>query len=347
MRRWFLIVVFALVALLVGGLLVYSQYIQPVFFAPNVTVYKSSQRLSIRTGTSFQALVHQLDSLGIIADTSSFTSCAQYLKYGARVRPGQYLLEDGWSNLTLVRLLRAGAQTPIKLVIHNVRTLDELAGKIGKQIEPDSLEIWEAFIQSREIIPQATPGEDSMMCLFLPNTYEVYWTIKPDELLERMVKEYDRFWTTERRLQATRSGYTPNQIYILASIVEKETLVSDEKATIAGVYLNRLERGIPLQADPTVVFAKGDFSTGRVLFRDLEIDSPYNTYLYPGLPPGPICMPEPGTILATLQAEQHSYIYFCAKPDRSGRHAFARTLAAHNDNARSYQRWLNEQRIFR
>ncbi|MCF8236573.1 MAG: endolytic transglycosylase MltG [Saprospiraceae bacterium] len=347
MRRWFLIVVFALVALLMGGLLIYSQYIEPVFFAPNVQMSPSTQRLSIRTGTTFEGLVRQLDSLGIIADTASFTSCARYLKYGARVRPGQYRLEDGWSNLTLVRLLRSGAQSPIKLVIHNVRTLDELAGKIGHQIEPDSLEIWDAFRNSRQIIPESSAGEDSLMCLFLPNTYEVYWTIKPEELLVRMVEEYNRFWTPERIEQATQAGYTPNQIYILASIVEKETLVKDEKATIARVYLNRLERGIPLQADPTVVFAKGDFSTGRVLFSDLEIDSPYNTYKYPGLPPGPICMPEPGTILATLQAEKHEYIYFCAKPDRSGRHTFARTLAAHNANARNYQHWLNEQRIFR
>ncbi len=347
MRRWFLILVFALVALLMGGLLIYTQYVQPVFFSPNVQLSEPKEKLFIRTGTSFQALVHQLDSLNILEDTASFTSCARYLKYGARVRPGQYVLEDGWNNLTLVRLLRAGAQSPIKLVIHNVRTLDELAGKIGRQIEPDSLEILEAFHHSREIIPDASPGEDSLMCLFLPNTYEVYWTITASELLERMVKEYDRFWTPERQQLANKAGYTPNQIYILASIVEKETLVRDEKATIAGVYLNRLARGIPLQADPTVVFARGDFSAGRVLFSDLEIDSPYNTYKYPGLPPGPICMPEPGTIQATLQAEQHGYIYFCAKADRSGRHAFARTLAAHNENARTYQRWLNEQRIFR
>ena len=145
---------------------------------------------------------------------------------------------------------------------------------------------------------------------------------------------------------ATSAGLTPNQIYILASIVEKETLVQDEKSTIAGVYMNRLRQGIPLQADPTVVFARQDFSARRVLFSDLEIDSPYNTYKYAGLPPGPICMPQQSTLLATLNAEQHQYIYFCAKADGSGRHAFAKTLAAHNRNARDYQQWLNARQIY-
>ncbi len=346
MRRFWWILLF-LVGLISCGLSFWFLYVHPVFFAANVQWPEKKERLVIRTGTTFQELLDQLGELKIIRDTSTFRRCANYLNFGAKIKPGKYEVNDGWSNMILIRLLRSGAQSPIKMVIHNVRTLDELTGKIAQQLEVDSLDIDQALKNSRTILPDASPGEDSLLCLFLPNTYEVYWTIKPDELLRRMWKEYNRFWSAERKDQALQIGYTPNQIYILASIVEKETLASAEKSTIAGVYVNRLHDGIPLQADPTVVFAKGDFSTGRVLFKDLEIDSPYNTYLYAGLPPGPICMPEPSTIDATLHAEKHNYIYFCAKSDRSGRHVFAKTLAAHNENARVYQQWLNQNKIFK
>lgn len=329
------------------ALLVWFLYIQPIFIAGNVQWPDEEKYFTIPTGTTFQQLLNQLEKEDILADTASFRRCAAYLHYGDQVKPGKYLLQDNWSNLTFIRLLRSGAQSPIKLVIHNVRTLDELAGKIGQQLELDSTDMTDALSMSRSLVPEATPGEDSLLCLFLPNTYEVYWTITAQELLERMWKEYNRFWTEARKSLAQQTGFTPNQIYILASIVEKETLASAEKSIIAGVYLNRLHQGIPLQADPTVVFAKGDFTTGRVLFKDLEIDSPYNTYIYSGLPPGPICIPEPSTIDATLKAENHDYIYFCAKPDQSGRHTFAKTLAAHNENARVYQNWLNQNRIFR
>lgn len=342
--RWFLLV---LAGLVFCGLSLWFLYIHPIFFSGNVHWPDQEERLIVRTGTTFQELLNQLGDQKIVGDTASFRRCAKYLNFGAKIKPGQFELKDGWSNVTLIRFLRSGAQSPIKLVIHNVRTLDELTGKIGQQLEVDSLDIDQALKNIRTILPEASLGEDSLMCLFLPNTYEVYWTIKPDELLQRMWKEYNRFWTDERKALAYQTGFTPNQIYILASIVEKETLASAEKSTIAGVYLNRLHSGIPLQADPTVVFAKGDFTTGRVLFKDLEIDSPYNTYMYSGLPPGPICMPEPSTINATLLAEKHDYIYFCAKADQSGRHAFAKTLAAHNENARVYQQWLNQNKIYR
>ncbi|MCB0693133.1 MAG: endolytic transglycosylase MltG [Lewinellaceae bacterium] len=346
MQRWIKIGFVLVAGLALAAALGWFFVIQPVFLSGNTAFTQDEQRFNIPEGTVFDTLLLRLEKEGIIRDISSFRQCARFLEYGQRIRPGSYLIRQGESNLTIVRMLRAGNQTPVKLIIHNLRTLEDLAGRISTQIECDSLRALEAFRRSRAILPDISPGEDSLLCLFIPNTYEVYWNISPEQLMERMADEYDRFWTSDRTSMATSAGLTPNQIYILASIVEKETLVQDEKSTIAGVYMNRLRQGIPLQADPTVVFARQDFSARRVLFSDLEIDSPYNTYKYAGLPPGPICMPQQSTLLATLNAEQHQYIYFCAKADGSGRHAFAKTLAAHNRNARDYQQWLNARQIY-
>lgn len=346
MQRWIKIGLMLITGLALATALSWFLFIQPVFLRGNTAFNEENKRINISEGTEFDALIEHLAENGIVRDMSTFKQCARLLKYGQRIRPGSYLIPQGASNLSMVRQLRAGNQTPVKLIIHNLRTLEDMAGRISSQVDIDSLQLLSTFQRSRQILPEVNPGEDSLLCLFLPNTYEVYWNITPENLMKRMASEYERFWTTERISRAREAGLTPDQIYILASIVEKETLVQDEKSTIAGVYLNRLRKGIPLQADPTVVFARQDFSARRVLFSDLEIDSPYNTYKYAGLPPGPICMPQQSTILATLNAEQHDYIYFCARADGSGRHAFARTLAAHNQNARDYQHWLNTQRIF-
>lgn len=347
MPRWFRVLWVVVLVIGLIGALAYVWYIRPVFLAGNVRLASGPYRLEIPSGSRFADVMDKVASAGILKDTAAFRTCASMLGYGPSVKPGSYLLADGMRNLDLVRILRAGAQTPVKLTLNQVRTIWDLAGKVGRQIEPDSEAMAEAFRHAAEIIPEALPQADSLMCLFPANTYEVYWTLSPEDFLHRMVREYERFWTTERRAKALAHGLTPNQVVILASIVEKETRDPGEKPRVAGVYINRLHDGIPLQADPTVVFARGDFSEQRVLNRDLTIDSPYNTYLHPGLPPGPICMPDQSTVLATLNAEQHDYLYFCAAPDYSGKHLFSRTLAGHEANARTYRSWLNSQGIFR
>jgi UPF0755 protein len=196
-----------------------------------------------------------------------------------------------------------------------------------------------------EYLPDSDFREETLLSLFIPNTYETWWNLSARKLMERMEHEHDRFGNEKRRAAAEALSMTPVEVYTLASIVESETQAQDERATIAGVYHNRLRQGIPLQADPTIRFAVGDMSIRRVLFRHLEIDSPYNTYRNAGLPPGPIAMPTIQSIDAVLFPEKHEYIFFCAKPGYDGRHLFARTHAAHAENARVYQAWLDEQGI--
>jgi UPF0755 protein len=345
-RFWKIFVIISIVGLSVSAIF-YFLWFYPTFQRSNLASLKENSYLIIPTGASFSQVTDSLVLSGALLDKKSFITCSERLGYPSKIKPGKYKLESGWNNLTLVRHLRSGNQQPVRLTINNVRTLEELAGKIAGQIEPDSLALLEALIRLRTYDNNIPFGEDSTMCLFVPNTYEIWWNTSPAQLFERMWEENKRFWNAERQRQAANLGLTTTQVYILASIIEKETLVQKEKPTIAGVYLNRLKSGILLQADPTVVFAKKAFDKERILFSDLTYDSPYNTYMYGGLPPGPICMPEIRTIDAALNPENHDYLYFCAKADNSGAHAFAKTLAAHNENARRFQAWMNSQGIFR
>ncbi len=345
-RVWKIFAVCCAIGLFVG-MTFYFFWFHPTFLKDNVASLTKNNYLIIPTGAGFSQVADSLTLSGTIINKKSFVACAERIGYTSNIKPGRYLIESGWNNLTLVRHLRSGNQQPVRLTINNVRTLEELAGKIAGQIEPDSLVVLDALLRLRTYDSAIPFGEDSTMCLFIPNTYEIWWNTSPGQLVERMWAENKRFWNDERLLQAAVLGLTTTQVYILASIIEKETLVLKEKPTIAGVYLNRLKSGILLQADPTVVFAKKAFDKERILFSDLTYDSPYNTYMYGGLPPGPICMPEINTIDAALNPEIHDYLYFCAKADNSGAHAFAKTLAAHNENARRFQAWMNSQGIFR
>lgn len=347
MQKWLLVGVTFFLLLLIGVAAVWFAWVYPVFLKPNDPAASEMVYLEIPTGSDYQEVRLRLSSAKLVSDVRHFDRCADLLKYPNLVKPGRYRIDPTWNNLTLVRHLRSGQQAPVRLTFNNVRTLPELAGKVARYLEPDSMSFTDAFFRIRELLPDSPVGVDSTLCLFLPNTYELYWNTSPVAFLERMHREYKLFWTEARQSAAARQGLTPVQAYILASIVEKETLVQDEKPRIAGVYLNRLQRGMLLQADPTVVFALGDFEKERVLFRDLEVDSPYNTYKYPGLPPGPIFMPDTRTIDAVLQAEAHDYLYFCARPDNTGRHAFAKTLDQHNANARKFQQWLNQRGVYR
>ena len=260
------------------------------------------------------------------------------------IKPGKYKITKGLSNIELVRLLRSGKQEPIKLTFQNIRLKTDFAGYIGKNFEIDSSAFLN-MLDSIDLVRQYGFDEETIFCMFIPNTYELYWNTSKEKFFERMQKEYVKFWHTERLAQAKAIGLSPVQVSILASIVDQEALLNREMVRIAGVYMNRLNRGIKLEADPTVIFANGDFTVKRVLYNLLQKDSPYNTYKYIGLPPGPICMPSVAAIDAVLHFEKHNYIYFCAKEDFSGLHNFASNVTEHQMNARKFQQALNNRGI--
>lgn len=263
-----------------------------------------------------------------------------------KVRTGQYAIEPGMSMVRLFRNLRNHAQAPVRLVIPEVRTLDDLAGRLSLHLMLDSATLACAF-RDTAVCRQVGMSAATMPALFVPNTYEVWWDVSLDDFLKRMRKERDRFWTAERKQQATTIGLSPDEVQTLASIVDAESAYNPEKARIAGLYLNRLHAGMPLQSDPTVIFALGDFSIHRVSNQQTRFDSPYNTYKYEGLPPGPIRIASVAGIDAVLNAEKHDYLYMCAKEDFSGSHNFAVTYAAHQANARRYTEALNQRGILR
>lgn len=259
-------------------------------------------------------------------------------------KPGHYELKPGMSVIEVARMLKLGLQTPVRVTINNVRTPAQLAEKLARQIDADSTLLTEVLTSS-EVARSVGFDSVTLFSMFLPDTYEFYWTVTPRELIARMKREYDRFWTPERDACRERSGLSRLEVMTLASIVYEETRKTDEMPRIAGVYINRLRRGIPLQADPTIKYAMQDFGLRRILYRHLKYPSPYNTYINKGLPPSPICMPGRAAIEAVLDFEQHDYIFFCARPTFDGYHNFARTLREHNANARAYSAELNRRKI--
>ncbi len=301
-------------------------------------------RVTIPTNAAYEAVEAQLVEQGILEDTVVFRMLARRMNYVRNpMRAGRYAVKPGWSMIRLIRHLRGGPQEPVKVVLTNERLVEDVAGKVAHVLEPDSLDFL-ALFRNRAFLDQIGYRPETLMSLFIPNTYELYWNTGPEDFVERMQREHEKFWNRQDRTKkAAALEMTPAEVYTLASIVEKETLRGEEKKRMAGVYLNRLEKGMLLQADPTVVFATRDFSTGQVTYRHLEIDSPYNTYRYPGLPPGPISMASISSIDAVLNAETHDYLYFCARGDGSGLHAFAKTLRGHNQNKASYQRNLRRR----
>ena len=297
----------------------------------------------VPTGSDFARLSDSLRAGGALRNPDRFLSLARAKGLDGNVRPGRYALKRGMTYAELVNRLRAGLQDPVRVTFNNVRTLDRLAGSVSRRLEADSAQL--AAVLCGDSAPARygyTP--QTFIAMFIPNTYELYWNISPEEFLSRMSRESDRFWKS-RDAKLVRSGLTRSEAMTLASIVYEETKKKAEMPRVAGVYMNRLRKGMPLQADPTVKFAMGDFSIRRVLNRHLETESPYNTYRHAGLPPGPICMPSIDAIDAVLDYEDHDYLYFCAKDDLSGTHAFARTLAEHNRNAQAYARALDRMKI--
>lgn len=320
-------------------------FVCSVFLFSNISYSSNSKKyLYIKKGYTFEDVVYTLDSMKVLNSKLSFTLVAKLKKYPNAVKPGRYFLKNGMSNYKLINMLMSGSQTPVMLTFNNIRTLPQLAGVLAKQLQPDSVTLLEVFT-NQDIVDSLGFTQNSVVCNFIPNSYEVYWTISPKALLLRMNREYRNYWNNERLALASQLGLNPVQVITLASIVSEESNKEKEYKLIAGVYLNRVRKGMLLQADPTVKFALQDFSLKRILGKHLEVESPYNTYKKTGLPPGPICIPSVKVIDAVLHTEAHNYIYFCAKEDFSGYHNFAATLEEHNQNARRYQRALNEHNI--
>ena len=322
------------IATMVGGfaaaalIVLYSAFYGKAFDNETV-VYISSE-------TQYDALIEQLrPSLNSNLQRRAFDFYAERLDLEKRFRTGRYMFREGESVIRAVRRLVLGEQSPVKLVVGEARTLPQLAGKLASQIEVDSATLLSAM-RNKQLRKELGFVKDSTIAMFIPNTYEVWWDITPERLLHRIKHEYDHFWNEERTTKLKRCGLSKYEAMTLASIVYEEVKIPSEMRMIAGVYINRLRRGIALQACPTVKYAMGDFALQRILHKHLKYRSPFNTYINRGLPPAPICVPSIAAIDAVLNYADHNYLYFCARPELDGRHNFARTLAEHNANSRKY-----------
>lgn len=330
-------------AVIAGGILGYNYYRK--IYSSNVDLKNRQQtELYVLTGSSFDDLFKNLQPM--LVDAQSFKTVAE-LKQFDRPKAGRYIIKNKMTNNELVNMFRSGHQEAVKLTFNNIRTLPELAGKVGSQIEADSIDLIN-YLKDRNQLEKHGFTPENVKCVFLPNTYQIYWNTSPEEFLVRMKKEYERFWSEERKNKAKKIGLSQFEVSVLASIVQSEQSVyDDEKPIIAGLYINRLNKNMLLQADPTLVYALGDFSIRRVLNKHKEIASPYNTYKHLGLPPGPINLPEISSIKAVLNYKKHDYIFMCAKEDFSGYHNFSKTARQHGIYARRYQQALNRKNIKR
>lgn len=328
----------------IAGLLFGYHYVSYIWLT-NVAIEEESVMFVIPSGSDYKFVSNSLISQKVIKNQESFDWVATQKKYDQHVKPGRFKIENGWSNSQLINHIRlAGNSVPVNVTFHNINHLTQLAGIIAQQIEADSSELINAFLdphwlKEKGLNPQTAPS------IFIPNTYELYWNTSAKQFTQRMFQEFDRFWTIERKKQAKNLGLTPVKIATLASIVEAETKKSDEMPKVAGLYLNRLTIGMRLQSDPTVVFAINKPDVHRVYYADLKFESPYNTYIYAGLPPGPIGFPSKKALLAVINHYESNYLYMCAKPDYSGYHNFAKSYRQHQKYASQYRRFLTKEGI--
>ncbi|MFN3404232.1 MAG: endolytic transglycosylase MltG [Cytophagaceae bacterium] len=336
------------VGIVIFGLLFvsFSFYAYQIFFTPNFKVEEGKPYvLYIPTGATFQTVADSLRNNERIMDFLSFAFISRLMDYQENVKPGRYeITSKNSSNVRVVRLLKSGKQSPLNLTFNNIRLKKDFAERISKKMEFSEKSLLQ-LLNNPEYTKHFGFDTTTIMSMFIPNTYEVFWTLSPEDFCERMYKEYNNFWTEERKQKAQALGLTQIQVSIMASIVEAETNKTHEMPTISGVYLNRLRADMPLQADPTVKFAVGDFSIKRIYSGHLETDSPYNTYKYTGLPPGPINLPSITALDAVLNTERHKYIYFCASENLNGTHNFAENFEEHKKNAEKYRKALNKLKI--
>lgn len=334
---------------LVTGLIIYGYMIYRDIFAPNTKFAEKEQFIFIPTDADYNEVKTLISPF--IKDMDRFEMVANKKSYPAKEnKSGRFLLKKDMNSNDIINALRQNI--PVNLAFNNQERLEDLAGRIGSQIEADSLSLLTAF-KDPKFLSENGFTEDNVLSMFIPNSYEYFWNTNAVKFRDRMAKEYRNFWTPDRLAKAEKLNLTPLQVSALASIVHKETVKSDERPRVAGVYLNRLEKGMKLEADPTVIYAvkkkNDDFNIviKRVLYKDLETDSPYNTYMYLGLPPGPIAMPDISALDAVLNPEKHNYIYFCASVTNFGYHEFAVTASQHEANRQKYVSWVNKQGIKR
>lgn len=336
-----------LIGLVIAGLL--ANYVYSAMFKPNTNFDDEKAYVYIPTNSNYDDVREQLAPL--LKNIEKFDALAVRKKYATNVKPGKYVINKGMNNNEIINSIRS-KNIPVKVSFNNKETLPELAGRIASQIEADSLSLLKTFLD-QEFLKENGFTESTSLGMYIPNSYEFFWNTSAEKFRDRMLKEYKAFWSESRLNKAKKLGLTPLDVIALASIVQKETAKVDERSRVAGVYLNRIKKGMPLQADPTIIYAikkkTGNFDTiiKRVLYKDLEIDSPFNTYKNAGIPPGPISMPDISSIDAVLNPENHDFYYFVANVDQFGYHKFAKTLSQHNRNKNEYVRWINKQRINR
>ena len=341
-KRQILYLLSIIAFLVIAGLILFYNSI----FGISIHAEKPDKVIIIPTGASYEQVLDSIISNHLIEKRKLFDWVAKKKNYRRLIKPGRYVIDKDFSYNSFINMLRSGRQTPVKITFQNIRTLNQLAGKIGRQIEADSMQLMNFLADDSNYLDDGFKKE-TVIAVFIPDTYEIYRNTDARGLYNRMLKEYRIFWNEQRLTMARGKGLDPIEVSILASIIDDEVLKPDEKPRIAGVYLNRLKRGIPLQACPTIKFALNDFTITRVLYKHLQTDSPYNTYKHGGFPPGPIGCPSIEGLDAVLNAEDHDYLFFAAKADFSGYHNFSRTLAEHNHYAAIYQKELNKRRIFK
>lgn len=333
--------------LVLGGT-IYGYMLYKEIFTANTSFSERQVAVFIPTGATYSNVEEIVKPY--IANMDNFKATADKKSYTTNVKAGKFILKQGMNSNDIINALRQ--PVPVRISFNNQETLQRAMGRIASQVEPDSIALLKAFTD-KQFLEENGFTENNVLSICIPNTYEFFWNTTPTKIREKMAKEYRKFWTEERKAKAEALNLTPLQVSVLASIVHKETVKVDERPRVAGVYLNRLNKGMKLEADPTVIYAmkkqSGDFDQviKRVLFKDLVIDSPYNTYKYEGLPPGPIAMPDISALDAVLNPEKHNYIYFCASVTNFGYHEFAVTPAQHEVNRQKYVAWVNKMGIKR
>ena len=322
-----------------------SVYIYQMLYSPNFLINSDEKFITINEKIEFNQLIKSLERDTIINDILSFSVLSKIMEYQENIKEGAYKVKTNMSNYDMITMLRSGNQTPINITFSYARKMDDLAEKITEKLKISKDDLINYLYSN--IKDYNDFNKSDIISIFLPDTYEVYWNISPKKLTEKMFKEYNKFWNNERLAKLNKINLNQKEAIVLASIVASESRMLDEADIIAGVYMNRLNRNMRLQADPTLVFAANDYTIRRVLNKHKKIKSPYNTYIHKGLPPGPIRLTPKKYIDAVLNYEKHNYIFFCAKEDFSGYHSFATNLRDHNSNARKFQRALNERKIYR
>lgn len=316
-------------------------------YGSNTAIDGEEVYVHIPTEGDYEGLKDSLEKKGAIRNMESFDWVADLKGLPDRIHAGKYRIEAGMSNDALTDRFRGGYEETVRVSFSDVRNLEELAKELTEDVEVGKGELLE-LLEDPATARKYGFDEHSFKAMFIPNTYEFYWDVSAKELLDRMKKEYERFWTEEREEKAKDLGLDRIEVSILASIVEAEQMGHpQERPKIARLFLNRLKKGMRLESDPTLVYAIGDFSIKRVLDKDRDVESPYNTYRYKGLPPGPIRIPGKTSIEAVLNPDENDYLFMCARPDTTELHNFAETHPEHVRNARKYQRWLNQRKVFR